>query len=109
MFTLCIIAGLTVGLSLGWAVKANGNYCPLYAQISITPQIDNKSVQINQVGDMHFFVLFSHFKIGLNRAKIKAKVNVHTYLTLVGAYGRADVPQTENIPVCFYPICSLIT
>ena len=47
MFMLCVIAGLMVGLSLGWAVKVNQNLCPLYAHISVANI--NQSLYVRQV------------------------------------------------------------
>ena len=50
MFVLCVIAGLMVGLSLGWAVNVNSNNCPLYANISLKSDRGNQSITVDEVG-----------------------------------------------------------
>ncbi len=48
MFGLCVISGLMVGISLGWAYKVNNNQCPLNADLSLSMEV-NKSVKIDPV------------------------------------------------------------
>ncbi len=65
MFLLCVIAGLMVGLSLGWAVKVNVNNCPLYAHIWIKPNTENNTIELDQVRDpcMHVTAVVHRDKV----------------------------------------------
>ena len=52
MFVLCAVAGLMVGLSLGWAVQVNGENCPLYAKLYIIFDQANKTASLDSVSQI---------------------------------------------------------
>ena len=62
MFVLCAVAGLMVGLSLGWAVQVNGENCPLYAKLYIIFDQANKTASLDSVSLISKLVEY-HYKM----------------------------------------------